>query len=1238
MPDQGIRRLDTRRACRPVFALLATMVLGACVSGPETTPHALDHEQARSWALKPLAAQVSAETGRSVRKPATAIPPPPGLDAATLASLLELPDDPSARQSLPEVLHTYRDESLPYEVGSAPADQEPPADRLPAVRHYIAGRQRLLADDPAGAVREFEAALALDPSAGEAWRELGEAHLAAGRQQEAIVAMERAWNLGVGGARVLEVLGRAAADRGEHEQALAYLSEALERARHEGDPALPLVVEYLLARSLLARGHVAAAREALAGVVMRPMPTGASTRWGVESAALLRRSGDLWRQIGDLDLRLGHFDRAAEAYARALAAPGMEGDDVASRLAYAALRAGRPATAAHAILAEVFARDGNASAREVALLAYLSRHGSTGPAVIEALARYRRAARNLSGTLEAGLTRVQAALVPTAPARRLLIPMLNRRPWDTETARLLADLTPNPAQAVRDALTVLETSPDSAPALAEGLLSSAHDIPALMEALERRRDLPAAGLLLTYLHLERGLPTNALEAAVRTPETHPANAANRTTNARWTAAVAVARASAGVAAGRVDLAEHALATLDALIRRDAAARHVADAATVHVLALLQRDAEALETLSSQLEVPVTASPADRLPLLLMGTRLALTAGQPERAERYVREALEIDGDDERALGQAADLYAPGGPKPDAVRFAQAVRRLRDVHPDGATVRIARAREWLRRQQFEQALEEAREAARRWPGRPALEVFTAALLQRSQQGHDDALENGLRLLDALARRRGFDPALLAARTHLLIALQRRDQAEQYLRDALHAGAGANASRLLEALLRHQGRQDEAWALAWQRLQRRTLLPIEALELAELHAQQGQWQRAVEGLTTHLHPGATLNQDQRARLGTLAHAGAEALLSGPDRDHASAAFDLLELAFRHGVPFTPQLLMARVLALARSGRGDLHQLEAVADQAVRQAPALGAFPYLQISAALVRDGRADQARAFLARLATRPQQPPREVVIAWLRLVAQSGTAAEGRMLVDALEQTGRGTLVLDLVPEQRDAPQRTPRSELAYVLGNLYAALGRRAESQAMYETALEADPDHAWAANNFGYMLVEEGRDVDRAERLLLRALERLPREGAILDSLGWLRYRQGVLHDRPDPATGQVVRGALGLLHEAAGTEYGQSNAVILDHLGDALWLAGRAQEAMAAWERAAAAARVRLEETLAEHAGDVSEWNALELSEYRSILESSTRKRSAAAAGERVRVAAWFHEPDPQPAPPPS
>jgi Tfp pilus assembly protein PilF len=91
--------------------------------------------------------------------------------------------------------------------------------------------------------------------------------------------------------------------------------------------------------------------------------------------------------------------------------------------------------------------------------------------------------------------------------------------------------------------------------------------------------------------------------------------------------------------------------------------------------------------------------------------------------------------------------------------------------------------------------------------------------------------------------------------------------------------------------------------------------------------------------------------------------------------------------------------------------------------------------------------------------------------------------------------------------------------------------------------------------NAYGYTLADHNEDLPRARKLIERAYAEAPRNAAILDSLGWVLYRQG------DPD------GALTYLKAAYADDRG---ADIAAHLGEVLWQLGRRDEADKLWSEA--------------------------------------------------------------------
>ena len=102
---------------------------------------------------------------------------------------------------------------------------------------------------------------------------------------------------------------------------------------------------------------------------------------------------------------------------------------------------------------------------------------------------------------------------------------------------------------------------------------------------------------------------------------------------------------------------------------------------------------------------------------------------------------------------------------------------------------------------------------------------------------------------------------------------------------------------------------------------------------------------------------------------------------------------------------------------------------------------------------------------------------------------------------------------------------------------------------------LEREPDNANALNALGYTLASKTFRFKEAREYLTKALALKPNDSAILDSVGWLNYREGQYEK------------ALIFLQKA----YSQSpDGEIAAHLGETLWMLGRQHEARQLWQEA--------------------------------------------------------------------
>lgn len=220
-----------------------------------------------------------------------------------------------------------------------------------------------------------------------------------------------------------------------------------------------------------------------------------------------------------------------------------------------------------------------------------------------------------------------------------------------------------------------------------------------------------------------------------------------------------------------------------------------------------------------------------------------------------------------------------------------------------------------------------------------------------------------------------------------------------------------------------------------------------------------------------------------------------------------------------------------ALGRNDRaielyGEVHSGERQLAAAIRRA---------ELTAA---EGDVKEARRQLAELREQPND-----------LAVEESWLAEARILREDNRREDAMT-VLD------DALEQMPKSvSLLYTRALLAAELGWIDIAERDLREVLSQQPENAAALNALGYTLADQTERYDEAEALIRQAYILQPNEPSIVDSMGWIAYRQG----RNDEAI-QHLRRAWTL----------DRNPEIAAHLGEVLWVTGRTDEARSVWRDA--------------------------------------------------------------------
>ncbi|OGA11153.1 MAG: hypothetical protein A3D95_05190 [Betaproteobacteria bacterium RIFCSPHIGHO2_12_FULL_69_13] len=182
------------------------------------------------------------------------------------------------------------------------------------------------------------------------------------------------------------------------------------------------------------------------------------------------------------------------------------------------------------------------------------------------------------------------------------------------------------------------------------------------------------------------------------------------------------------------------------------------------------------------------------------------------------------------------------------------------------------------------------------------------------------------------------------------------------------------------------------------------------------------------------------------------------------------------------------------------------------------------------AIAKQGKVDEARAFLRKIEVQGAEQQVQLVVAEAQLLREADRHG------DAYDMLGEE---LAKSPEQ---------PELLYDQALTAEKLERYDVLEKNLRKVIEVKPDYAHAYNALGYSFAERNLHLPEARKLIEKALELSPEDYFIIDSLGWVLYRQGDL------------KGALAQLRRAyAGRPDGEIGA----HLGEVLWMLGEREEA---------------------------------------------------------------------------
>ena len=186
---------------------------------------------------------------------------------------------------------------------------------------------------------------------------------------------------------------------------------------------------------------------------------------------------------------------------------------------------------------------------------------------------------------------------------------------------------------------------------------------------------------------------------------------------------------------------------------------------------------------------------------------------------------------------------------------------------------------------------------------------------------------------------------------------------------------------------------------------------------------------------------------------------------------------------------------------------------------------------------KQGNLDGARKYLQNVSAANNDQRAQLIIAEAQLLRDANQPKEAFAVVE---------VGLEELPNNPD---------LLYDHAMLAEKLERMDVLESSLRKVIALKPDHAHAYNALGYSLADRNVRLDEAKGLIDQALKIAPDDYYIIDSLGWVLYRQGKTEEA---------------LKELQRAYAGRPDAEIAAHLGEVLWVLGRRAEAQKIWDEA--------------------------------------------------------------------
>lgn len=261
-----------------------------------------------------------------------------------------------------------------------------------------------------------------------------------------------------------------------------------------------------------------------------------------------------------------------------------------------------------------------------------------------------------------------------------------------------------------------------------------------------------------------------------------------------------------------------------------------------------------------------------------------------------------------------------------------------------------------------------------------------------------------------------------------------------------------------------------------------------------------------------------------------------------DNPEVIYPVAMLALQQGDTVTGRSQLEKLLTTNYTDKSTVHFFLGQLDQEQKK-PEAALEQYLQVSSGeqyvaarsraaqiLLQQGKPEEARELLHNTRGNNSAEQTQLVMAESQLLREAGRPNDAYILLETA------------LTSQPDNP------DLLYETALTAERIGKPEILETHLKHLLKLKPDHAHALNALGYSLAERNTRLPEAQELISKALSLMPDDPFIMDSMGWVLFRQGKQQE------------ALKTLEKAYSLK---ADPEIAAHLSEVLWAMNRQDDA---------------------------------------------------------------------------